>query len=121
MKNGVLSITGVEGPMSNGNCKGACGQIEMFFKTSDVTSCGEGWTIGKISGFLNIWRRWHLNDLKAGCEHQRNLCWNNKNINESCPVCGYKYGTKWLKEELPQPVINYLESLPESKLKPAWI
>lgn len=27
-----------------------------------------------------------------------------------CPVCGYKYGTKWLKEELPEDVVKEIES-----------
>jgi len=38
-----------------------------------------------------------------------------------CPVCGYKYGTAWLEEKLPQEVIDFLASLPESPTKPAWI
>lgn len=27
-----------------------------------------------------------------------------------CPMCGYKYGTKWLKEELPEDVVKEIES-----------
>lgn len=38
-----------------------------------------------------------------------------------CPVCGYKYGSEWLKEEVPQEVIDWLFSLPESKITPAWV
>lgn len=38
-----------------------------------------------------------------------------------CPVCGYKYGTSWVKEEVPQVVIDWLFSLPESRTKPAWV
>ena len=29
-----------------------------------------------------------------------------------CPVCGYKYGSAWLKEEVPEKVIDWLFSLP---------
>jgi hypothetical protein len=38
-----------------------------------------------------------------------------------CPVCGYKYGTAWNKEELPEEVIEFLQSLPDTPIKPAWI
>ena len=42
-------------------------------------------------------------------------------LGRPCPVCGYAYGTSWLKEDLPQDVIDFLESLPETKIRPAWI
>lgn len=42
-------------------------------------------------------------------------------LGKPCPVCGYEYGTKWLKEEVPQEVIDFLFNLPETKITPAWI
>lgn len=38
-----------------------------------------------------------------------------------CPVCGYKYGTRWLKEKVPQDVLEWLFTLPETELRPAWV
>lgn len=38
-----------------------------------------------------------------------------------CPICGYKYGTSWLTEEVPSEVIDWLFSLPDSEIKPAWV
>lgn len=38
-----------------------------------------------------------------------------------CPVCGYKYGTSWRKEEVPKDIIEWLFSLPEATEKPAWV
>ena len=32
----------------------------------------------------------------------------------------YSYGSKWLFEEIAQEVLDFLESLPETKLRPAW-
>ena len=32
-----------------------------------------------------------------------------------CPVCGYRYGTSWVREQVPQDVIDWLFFLPESK------
>ena len=42
-------------------------------------------------------------------------------LSRVCDVCGYKYGSAWQKIELPQEVIKFLEELPESKVKPAWV
>ena len=38
-----------------------------------------------------------------------------------CPVCGYKYGTAWKTEEVPQEVIDWLFILPDTKVQPAWV
>lgn len=42
-------------------------------------------------------------------------------IGKPCPVCGYQYGHKWLKEDVPDEVVKFLEQLPDSKKKPAWV
>ena len=211
---GKLSICGVVGPMSNGNCHGSAGQC--------VDSIREGepkapWTREMLDKFCNLWDRWHLNDMKAACEHQRELGWESEAKEEitlyhyrmtreaseakreaekaavsalrngatftptkeqqffanlpygldiyeapaeelapyyepkkplysgdtgpterktrgrvrydeselgilckPCPVCGYKYGTSWKKEDVPQEVIDWLFSLPDTEVTPAW-
>ena len=38
-----------------------------------------------------------------------------------CEVCGYEYGTKWLKKELPPEIVTFIESLPETTKQPAWV
>ncbi len=38
-----------------------------------------------------------------------------------CSVCGYKYGTAWLKKEIPAEVIDFLFSLPDAETTPAWV
>lgn len=42
-------------------------------------------------------------------------------LSRPCPVCGYKYGTSWKIEEVPQDVIEWLNNLPETKVTPAWV
>lgn len=88
-----------------------------------------------------VWERWHLNDMRAGCEHQRAYQWENTPVdpkqplesyimtkeytgwnrmtwkpydqggflNKPCPTCGYKYGSKWLFEKLPQDVLDTIQ------------
>ncbi|VVB60569.1 Uncharacterised protein [uncultured archaeon] len=92
--------------------------------------------IDTVKKILEIWDRWHLNALRAGCEHQRAEHWEAIKLDDSkpltmdnmavwkrpgenpkglltkpCPVCGYKYGTSWLYEPLPEEVISFINSL----------
>ena len=199
IEKGNLSITGVEGPYKNGNCAGSCGQI-----TLTVDKLANGWDWPMVKEFKQIWKDYHLNDMRPYCSHQRDFGWGKKGIEEvtwsltmeaykeqrdikerstdllkefgqahvtdrerfilnlkhtitypyldpelqpfykkhksemktsgwvyekdhpdgqlgkPCPVCSYKYGTAWKKEELPQRVIQFLEGLPESELEYPW-
>lgn len=84
-KGGVLSITGVEGPKSNGDCRGSCGQIYDHIRIKDFAP---GWDHKTLAEFIDVWRRWHLNDLRAACEHQRASA----AFNPAARVIIYKYG-----------------------------
>jgi len=64
-----LSIVGVIGPKSDGDARGGCGQIDPAEET--FTNYAPGWDAEKVAEFARIWKRWHLNDMRAGCEHQR--------------------------------------------------
>lgn len=141
-----LSITGVEGPDKFGNCSGGCGQIVDNLSKYIPAN---GLTKQEILKIQSIWKMYHLNNMQPACEHQRNLGWDKEKIDptkdtgwhidgktanlkswayppighltEECPVCGYKYGTKWLRKEVPQDVIEFLFSLPNTDVQPAWI
>lgn len=120
----------------------------------------------KINRMVEVWKRWHLNGMYAGCEHQRAEHWEDRRINpaempkschanrdergilaiwvypteaavghfekgawveaqrfvspdqchpdglltKKCPVCGYRYGSKWLREDLPAEIIAEVKS-----------
>ena len=209
-----LSITGVIGPMSNGDCRGSCVQCTDEIRDGTPISA-EGWTREMVDKFCDIWDRWHLNDMNPCCEHQRKLGWMDQarepmtlyhyklrpeaeakkkmaekaaltNLRDGkpftpdteqifyanleqfpdryrpfegelaeyyepftglthgaeekmtrgwvrfdeddqgilckpCPVCGYKYGTAWLREDVPQDVIDWLFTLPDTPVRPAWV
>lgn len=211
-EDGKLSICGVVGPKSNGDCKGSAGQCVKAIRNGRP---GTDWDEEMLQKFCDIWDRWHLNDMNPCCEHQRELGWMEKarekvtlyhfrlkrevrdaqkeaekaaiaalkagkpfyptkeqtrvaNLAYSivtsdvyapeeyepkkplysgdtgptetkalgwlrpedhpegllcrpCPVCGYKYGTSWQKEGVPQEVIDWLFSLPNTRVKPAWV
>lgn len=68
-----LSICGVEGPRSNGDCHGSAGQLER--PDPNRIHLSEGWTIEMVGGLWDLWARWHLNDMRPGCEHQRSDSW----------------------------------------------
>jgi hypothetical protein len=155
---GCLSVTGVVGPgifMGNfgersGICAGSCGQCDE--ELLKIRCYHRGWSKAKALKLREMWNRWHLNDMRPGCEHQRNWpaekmlgmgngktkmagwvlapgCGTSKGAKEHpegllckpCPVCGYRYGSEWLKEDVPEDALKWFVSLPDTKIKPAWI
>lgn len=213
---GRLSISGVVGPLANGNCRGSCGQIV------DEVAKGKPkapWDKGMLTQLCVVWKKYHLNDMRPYCSHQKELGWDKlatkevsiyhwsrtreatekcrkaeasaitalKNgetfiptdeqvyfanlplskttytdklegedakyyepkkslysgdcgfeekkllgflhetehpegiLGKECPVCKYRYGTKWLREEVPDSIIEILQEFPETKITPAWV
>lgn len=63
----------------------------------DVLSCGQN--LDTMAEFLvgvplfdtlfGIWKRWHLNGMKAGCEHQRAARWDKLPIDPTKPLDSY--------------------------------
>lgn len=63
---GRLSITGVVGPTHGGNAIGGCGQIDGTLREDiDSITLAPGWTREMLVRFLDVWDRWHLNDMHA--------------------------------------------------------
>ena len=86
----------------------------------------EGFEYSDILKIQSIWNRWHLNDMRVGTPKQEAFIrqWKLSNKYEYSAACdalaeagllydnGYKYGSSWLREELPTGIIKYLFSLP---------
>lgn len=224
LKDGRLSISGVEGPLNSGNAIGSCGQIDMHLREAgglDGFKPAPEWSLSKVRHFLEVWDRWHLNDMRAYDSEMQAAGWPElartpmlgfkfsltlESINagnaakeaalaalkagrpftptpeqvaaaslpysytvwiregeaEPEPLAGYKratrigsgdiesperktlgwlkpsehpdglltrklrpdgdgYGCKWFRDEVPQAVLDFLKSLPESDMTPAWI
>ncbi len=137
-KDGKLSITGVEGPTSDGNCRGSCGQIIMDLDAAEVVPA-PNWTQGKIQQVLDVWNKWHLNDMRAGSPAQRSWlkahpCKSYEEAKLSLEAAGlqpdpdylhkgkpYSYGSAWLKVDVPEDVLQFLQSLPDTDTTPAWV
>ncbi len=115
-----LSISGVEGPKRNGDAVGGCGQIDMH--DWNIVNYAPGWDKQKETRLREIWKRWHLNDMRAECEHQqaRGENWTNS-PSATCPECGWKLGHGWLTEAVPADVLDELFSMPETDRQPAWV
>lgn len=198
---GRLSVSSVVGPRASGDARGGCGQS---------MPCAE-WKARPgvdLERLAALWKRWHLNDMRPGCEHQRagqaeellevvtyKLTADARKLRRDaearaveaaargevaelsaterallackwyadvpqppdadsplsgcyevakretkragwvrtdehprgmlcrpCPECGYRYGTAWLVEEVPEAVLEELAALPDSEgeLTPAW-
>ena len=87
-----LSLTGVEGPKRNGDCQGSCGQC---VDSLEGLTLDPDWTQDLVESLRNIWKRWHLNDMRAGCEHQR-AEWN---TSEKVEVVTYRLNTETIREQ----------------------
>jgi hypothetical protein len=128
---GSLCIVGYAGQ--------TCGQMRESLL--EGTPC-DGWNYEMLQKLVEIWKRWHMNDMVPYCEHQFKLGWRElarkqveverygKVVTETlnwlkqseheegllmraCPVCGYKHGSAWKKEEVPEEVLDWLKGLPE--------
>lgn len=69
--NARLSISGVEGPLVNGDALGSCGQIYKPLEEYERFKFNKGWDADLYNRFVSIWERWHLNEMNPGCLHQR--------------------------------------------------
>ena len=56
---------------------------------------------------FRLWKNYHLNDMHAGCEHQKK----GTPAGEICPVCGYRYGSAWLYREIPEKDLEAIKNL----------
>lgn len=101
IKNGKLSMTGEHG--------GSCGQCQDSINPLNKEQ----------TRLKEIWNEWHLNDMNAGTPKQEEAIkkWRTKRKKENYDYKdtvkylkkiklysdkGYKYGSKWLKRELPK-------------------
>lgn len=86
----------------------------------------KGFEYSDVLKIQSIWKRWHLNDMRAGTPKQEDFIreWKLTHKYDYTKACealaevgllydnGYKYGSSWLKEELPAEIIKYLFTLP---------
>lgn len=119
-----------------------------YYKPS-MLRFSKGWDKFTFFKFLRYWHEWHLNDMRSGCEHQRMMGWDKEKIDPSkdagwhvdsktanlkswayppvghltkaCPVCGFKFGTAWVMEDVPEYVLQFLNALPDTDRVPNWI
>lgn len=107
-----------------------------------------GWNRSKWYKFLDAWHKWHLNNMKSTCEHQEALGWTYEEHHgnawhydttkepdeegnypivkdpykgDACPVCGHEIGSARQKRAVPQDVIDFLFSLPDTDRLPNWV
>jgi len=106
----VLSISG--------SSKNYCGQIIDMLTPENIPWLARKMTWEKLNRIKEIWRRWHLNDLRPNCIHQSVIPtdipydeWIRRVAieTEKCPL-KYSYGSKWLLEPLPEDVISEILS-----------
>lgn len=80
----------------------------------DITRPAKGFTLKDVRRLYEIWRRWHLNDMKSHCAHQdKAVKWDEV---APCSVTGYKAGSAWLVEPLPAEIAEEVTALLSEKV-----
>ena len=101
----------------SGRCVGGGQALDDVRAVAERGRLTRGLTPALVNRLLDIWERWHLNGMRAGCEHQRALGWTyNEHPSEPCPTCEYKMGTAWLHEKLPDDIPAFLHQFAEAVL-----
>lgn len=124
----ALSIQGMIG-------RNHAGQILNSINLAEV-EFSPGWDVHKLALLIQIWKRWHNNDMRAGSpaqmEHLRivqtttglkltheNVCeilqdaglYVDDHFNWGSDTAGYRYGSAWIFEQLPESVIEWFNDL----------
>lgn len=116
--------------LTNDNVFSACGKIKFGKQTIISGQCldiiNEFLSKDKLfSKIYKFWKKYHLNDLHAGTPKQEKALKKVKLIganyyDEACEYLksinlyednGYKYGSGWLKEEIPTKDLNEIKKL----------
>lgn len=106
------------------------------YRSSTVHSCGQNlddladtlpegrWSLDQAAALLQVWRRWHLNGMQAGCSAMPPFTPNrygpdgdNWYQRPECPVRDYRWGQAWLLDRLPETVVDLVKSLPWDTVK----
>lgn len=78
-----------------------------------------GLTIDDLARLTEIWKRWHMNDMRPGCAHQGEPVYEetrfgrepSSTLTPRCPETGYRWGHAWLYEEPPADVLADLDRI----------
>jgi hypothetical protein len=106
----------------------------------DVDEFAPGWDAESVRKLADLWKRWHLNDMRAGTQAQEKYLRENpvsftyprSHYEVACEALaaaglnpdaetGYRYGTAWLREEVPAGVLEWLATRPDTDAQPAWV
>lgn len=85
-----LSVSGATWP---GPDPSVCNDITSGGQIVDtldrITTFAPGWSAELVRSVKAVWDRWHLNDVKAGCQHQRAYGWDKRPIDPAKPTNAY--------------------------------
>jgi hypothetical protein len=91
------------------NYRGWVSGGQNYERLLEITEPAKGFSRANIRRLYAIWREYHLNDMQSHCEHQdKAIKWD---IVEPCPITGYRAGSAWLVQELPDSIISEVYAL----------
>lgn len=120
-KNGRLSLVG---DIHQGDFRNSCGQVGDYLIDISKNHLANNWTHRKLRVLYKVWKRYHLNDMRAG-NHRQELFlrrmkkrgWVYTSYEDACKLLsqhnlyednGYKYGHAWKSEPVPECILHWL-------------
>jgi hypothetical protein len=111
-----LSIVGTEYPGTKAGRHGDIISGGQNLDTARKVKPSDRWTAADLKRLCDIWDRWHLNGMSAGCVHQTEIVYEDSPYGRrvdldattaanDCPQ-GYRYGSAWLFDALPADVLD---------------
>lgn len=107
-----------------GSGRHGSGQVSEYLTKDNPAP---GFTRKDCFRLKQVWKRWHLNHMRAGTPKQEEAVRNwrktadDPSYEDACKMLesiglltdnGYRYGTGWLKEEVPLDILEWLFKLP---------
>lgn len=71
----------------------------------------EGFTRANLRALAALAERWHRNDMRTACAHQKVVTRGGRTTADMCRESGYRYGERWLLEPLPAGFMATLSGL----------
>lgn len=92
------------------------GQITGAARAVLAGRLAPGVSAGDVTTLLKAWKAWHLNDMRAACAHVKPVgdsTDDNLDRTPACPHSGYRYGSAWLVDPLPEGLVESLRAICE--------
>lgn len=104
-----LGISGLVVPKGRRTVGGGGQTVRELGSVIAAERFADGMTAEDLGELFRVWKRWHSNAFRAGCVHQPKPSNTDEGLAmDPCPETGYRWGSAWLAEVLPDDVAEWV-------------